>query len=467
MPSLDDLPQELSDVILDHLDVISLAAMVQLNKTMRAVASPSLYRSVKILVHDGFPVVGPIDSFLQTLLETPTHAAHVKEFKVQARPVTRSYASDRRSIPAPEPWADALRRKTTDMLDRAQLRDATDWEMAICDEQNTCAQLAFIVARLHNLQNLTVETSLTLSDGDWFSDMLEHSFSHTVTREHWTRFDRLTHVQLGKGDEIMMNHLTRRVISLALALPKLTNLCLWRGVDLKPHDVSGQVMTAGQLTTLQLEDTTIHPGVLEKILQENLGLTRLSCNYYLPSFDTPLQLDGLQRALCHARNSLIHLSMRYIPYVADDAPLEIESLTDVLSETLGSFHAFTQLTNLDISLFMLYGQDDHLSSLPPLGHLLPPTLTRLTLSDDLWGFRSFDRWDASFFLANMSKFLSEEKREEWWRRSTPGLRAVVYDFRRNLYMMGGWGDEQIRELGSMCEAQGLKCSILIDDDDEV
>ncbi|KAM5383478.1 hypothetical protein ACJZ2D_002171 [Fusarium nematophilum] len=112
------------------------------------------------------------------------------------------------------------------------------------------------------------------------------------------------------------------------------------------------------------------------------------------------------------------------------------------------------LTDLDISFPLLYGQI-HPKDAQPLAEVLPPSLKRLTINDDLWHYDAFYEWQGEPPMALLRTFL-----DGGWRTATPELTEFELD-----KMGNGWiwydddGQQPLGQLEDICKRRGLKCLI--------
>jgi hypothetical protein len=181
---------------------------------------------------------------------------------------------------------------------------------------------------------------------------------------------------------------------------------------------------------------------------------------------SPLDLYVLKQGLEHVRLTLADINIRYSLF-ANEAP-DVESLSRILTGSMGTFAAFPSLTSLHISPGVLFGQISP-SDAPPLASVLPPHLQRLTIFDDLWDYNAYYEWiDGIAIMALFRVFLEGAPGEgPCWKEAVPELKIFVLDMSNNRWA-GELSQEDIEDLKRMAEAQGMTCKVLepLDSDDE-
>ncbi|KAF2027668.1 hypothetical protein EK21DRAFT_114606 [Setomelanomma holmii] len=129
-----------------------------------------------------------------------------------------------------------------------------------------------------------------------------------------------------------------------------------------------------------------------------------------------INLWDLRRGLFLLQNTLQHLKAHFDMYEDEEHGVEPEYLPEIFEdgEGLGSLRDLHKLTNLQISLAVLFGHA-HFTSYewPNLGDYLPPQLLRLTLTDDCWGYDAFGFTESVPTMAIFKQyFVGEELAEE-------------------------------------------------------
>src|SRR6186713_2666720 len=95
--------------------------------------------------------------------------------------------------------------------------------------------------------------------------------------------------------------------------------------------------------------------------------------------------------------------------------LDTEPFVGVIDGSLGSLRKFSSLTNLKISLAVLYGRDTPPSGALPLVEMLPLNFEHLTIPNGSWN-------DEAFILHHIRPFLAD-----LCRTATPHLQEFVLD----------------------------------------
>lgn len=217
---------------------------------------------------------------------------------------------------------------------------------------------------------------------------------------------------------------------------------------------------ASKLTTLRLTSTMASTSTVEFLLKQTPNLQSLVYDCTDP-IAPGFVLEYLQSALGHVRDTLKQLVVKFRPNINP-----LLGFTPVSGGIILSLGSLACLEDLEISLGVLYGLKEPKSA-PPLSEFLPERLKRLTINDNLWQGRSYT--DSEWRFEPSGTLLKNFFGGGAWKSTTPLLEEFVLDMQKNGAPRSGeyWGRKEIREeLQKLVESQGIRCSILWDDDAE-
>jgi hypothetical protein len=469
-------PNELKDTIVAHLGRPDLISFSQTCRTLHRYAGAAIYRDIVLTwnSHGGGPVEpsqltslasadnpSRVCSLLRTLLQKPSYATLVKTMTFYARGDSTAVqsclmdSSDRTLV--------------KEKIQKLGLQDAAQWEKAVLEERDLGAVMALLLAQCSNLESLTMDVKFLAHDKDWVSAMFRHAVTSNGQLQI-PKFDKLSQMTVTTASSN-----TTEAVLLPFYLPKISSLTITDmpeslGRDQKksshafwpfPEEPQGAA-----LSSLKLHSSFAAAGTLERLLQSSSNLSTLFYECCLPSSRSPLDLDVLKQGLEHVRLTLADLTIRYSLF-ADEA-LDVESLSRVVTGSLGTLAGFHSLTGLNISLGVLFGQVSPLDA-PPLASVLPPHLQRLTIFDDLWNYDVYHQWNDGIAMTALFRvFLEGAPGEDpCWKEAVPELKIFVLDM-RNIGWAVELSQENIEDLKRMAEAQGIICEVLepLDSDDE-
>ncbi|OAL01197.1 hypothetical protein IQ06DRAFT_138240 [Phaeosphaeriaceae sp. SRC1lsM3a] len=216
------------------------------------------------------------------------------------------------------------------------------------------------------------------------------------------------------------------------------------------------------LHTLRIGFSSTRALFLELVLKHLPSLRVFDIELFQHEANFPFDLDRLKMGLDYVKKTLTHLRLRYD--VIDDGSMEdTRDFTFIVSGSIGSMREFAALSHLEISLQVLFGyEDSHEYIFYPLSAVLPPELEVLLIPDDLYMFLDF--WQ-SFEDAHAMAFFTQYLEEGEWKAATPKLKSFTYDLRQGGkdYTIRYWSMKEKRDaLRSMIKAQGLEGTLLWD-----
>lgn len=441
-----------------------------------------------------------ITRLLELILKNPDYARYIKRVEI----VNIKYEHfnvlakkwDEQGIRSPLSLRlehdDSLARLVRNVISELCLPDPGEWYKGVVEDADLGAIVALLLAQCTQLHSLKVNLDfiapsapwgprhkwLHTGINPWFRTMFGHAVSAPGEASRLTRFNKLTEFTISPPGQLDRQglELPRDVFFSSFYLPNITTLSLDHALDhRKPERLElafGRLKKptwpfpnkplASKLTTLSLTGTTASTSAVEFLLRQTPNLQSLvyDCTQPTPVFD----LDDLQRALGHVRDTLRQLVVRFRP---DITP--VMGFSGVYnSAKFLRLRKLSLLEDLNISLGVLYGSRTEPKNAPPLSKALPASLKRLTINDDLWQGQSLTdtewRFDHSGTL--LKTFFGGGG---GWKRATPLLEEFVLDMWKNGAVRSDeyWGCKEIREeLQTLVESQGIRCSILWNDDAE-
>lgn len=277
------------------------------------------------------------------------------------------------------------------MVRKSTLPNAVELEKEIVEHRHVYAIMALLLAQCCNLESLTMDIGFLRDHNKWLPILLQRAVADTYGAAPISIFSNLSHVpftiSLDNQEEAAFSIKT---ILLFFRLQPLRTMEMTAMQKLSQSDLDGKdpavqsladVHAPSALHTLKLHRSMAPPRTLGALLQKSQHLRTLLHDYYMPSASIPLNFVILRQALGHVRSTLTELTVRHDDF--HDA-VENDNLTfsPLLCGSLGSFYAFTALTDLRISIGVLFGQEPR-SELPSLASVLPSSLRRLTVYDEL------------------------------------------------------------------------------------
>jgi hypothetical protein len=489
------LAQELKDAIIIYLSLSDKVNLSASCKAWRAATLSDIYSHItmtwKYDFSDEREESPNITSLLLSLIRRPSLTDHLKSLSLYAVSYWQRRKGGRIESRRPsikhhfDEDAVSLLEKT---VKDSHLPHPELWLQATIKDRDLGAVIALIILQCNRLESLTIDIDF-LFENEWFSTMIRHVVEAPHNANLLPRLEELTCVSVTCTEDYIDRGLQvpRDVILYLLYLPNLTHIMVenaslcdydWDPVysRIRYHDGHENLWSlkepplAASLVSLKLNRVLVRPRVLEMILKHTPNLESLSFHSRVPSSIAYLDLDVLRWALDHVRSTLNHLEVSFD--IWGNEALDVESLAYIFNGNLGSLRGFTALTEIKVSLSILYGQGSPAEALP-LATILPPKLKRLTFTENLRGFNAVYEWQkASVMMALFRNFIAGNP---VWKEATPELEQFVLDSRSlefyeyRIWLDDGQGDELIR----MCESNGLQGSILYcssdtddDDDDE-
>lgn len=475
MASLIGIPVELLGLICSDLSAGDIISLCRSCKGLYSAGHPLLFRHITIAWdHSAAPDEPPnLTSLLLFILRNPSYARYIKTVDISRLKYGACLDNSCRLRKKDNPPSlsleeTALVRDVIEEFNPPGPGSAVEtWCLAMDEEANPGAIIAIILALCTHLESLTVDVDFLPLSNCWFTDVITTALSAVPDgASRISRFHKLTHLTVSSLKDPDLN-LPTEIFLLCLYLPSITTLRFDDALldpEREPWDPASashrgpawplaHPPLAASLSTLQLNGTCARPSAIEFLLRHTPNLQSLVYDCKLPSSSSPFDLPTLRQGLDHVRETLVHLAIRFEIF-ADEA-LDPESLVAVIRGSLGPLDFLPALEDLDVSLGVLLGQVKP-EGAPPLADMLPPTLKRLTINDDLWNYDAFYYWEGGPVGALLMAFFAGA-----CKTATPLLEEFVLDMRKNGFVSYEYWDDQGGQeaLRELVESQGVTCSI--------
>ena len=513
MASLVLLPNELKDMVLEHLPSPDLIRLATTCKALYDVALPWVYRNMTLTwanADDQHQRQRSPDLFnlLQTLKASPDIAKSVRTLNFEAEgwllPNPNRYPPMIVSIPG---LRTAKKLKLEDEsflfdeiqhlgLSRTNLDSESDdwetgvWEEAVILNDQFFVLMFLIIAQCVRLESLSLSIAFLVNNNgaephsihDCLHELIPSGIAASNPSASWMSNLRTVRLTCESSGLDRPNKGVTQIALYVFYLPRLETLeiaNLVEPVDEWDFEISdeedwtaffwpmpgSEPPVARSLTTLRLPRSRITFETLAMLLRQTPNLEILEYEDDESGTSETLELVKLRAALDQVQSTLTHFSIRID--VGSDPDRVWADPADhsaaMLSDSIGSFRDYIALTHLNISLHVLLGSEDSSHDIS-LAAVLPPNLQFLTISDDLYGFVEFQgRFEDAAVMSIFRHFLGEVRAVGGqWKTATPYLKRFVYDLRiRGHLSQEYWGKEAVREeFKSMCEGQGLEGKVL-------
>ncbi|KAJ4292054.1 hypothetical protein N0V90_009953 [Kalmusia sp. IMI 367209] len=495
MTSFEDLPIELKEAIILETPFRDLNNLSKTCKSIRAITLPAMFRNIDFTWDSTVPDGPAITALLRCILENPNHGKFIKELALRS--------VNYRGFDAPGFNGDILLPAHTHRI------STPDWEMfekalggCPCEEKGDCddpttregnlnAGIAVLISYCTRVESLHMDIELLIHNYR-LPAMLRSTLYRTLGpwgKQSW--FEKLTHLTISyttPGQEfryaanlpVPIETFLKFFYLPAIKTLDLTffpNVSFTDGIqkDTLRHTIwpFPQAPMAFYLTTLQLRRSPALPSTLGLLLATTLSLARLDYDCLIPASQAPLCLETLRQALNRVRRTLKHLTIRYEVFPDDDNETSVANLPRVCVNSLGSLHEFNALETLETSLIILYGQVQEIND-HPLVDLLPSSLRRLVMNDDIWAVQS-PIWANFTAMEALRRFLTGQRKDnEWydettdrrqatwvtdmgpgWKRATPHFAEFTLDMRRSVF------NEPVVDLEQACKEQGILFELML------
>jgi hypothetical protein len=449
MASLIALPNELSDLIFEHLTTPEFISLSKTCKHLHARALPLSYKHL-------------------TLMWYNTSERTIKN------PNTISLSNRLEANPE---LKNSVRRLTLETSECISFSD--DGEVRVSIPGRECMSfydtIRDIIVHCDRLERLDISIAFMIDDPCYFEKLM-HSMKYmpgTKTLKHL----HLTCDDTSQDDWVSNPGIAYDEFGMFFSLPHLETIEMdyfdpfdrYEAADAENEDEIEPSLwplanpeVSEHLHTLRLACSPAPAFAFELILRETPKLRVFDIELYQHPATMWFNLDKLKTGLDHVQSTLTNIRIRYDVYLDEAYCISTADFYEILSGGLGSFHDYAALTHLEISLHVLFGVDDSLLDVfYPLSAVLPPNLETLVITDDLYRFGAFQgHFDDGNAMNIFKRFFEEE-----WREATPHLKQFMYDLRdRGDFSIGYWHQRKNRkELRALCKAQGIAGRVLWED----
>jgi hypothetical protein len=468
--SLSELPQELMDEITSlvprRADVSSLSMT---SKSIRAATLPLLFHVITMVWFEndtverveGDPLqnnIPRIDLLLRVLLENPRFAEYVLKIDLQLA----GYRKSRYHKAPHKPQLPPLAASTSyQSLVQNALRRMGLHQMSIHEElvhgiskNDFDAVVALILLLCPRMTSLNLGLDVLL-----FNRYLSTVMNHALPQNRTSALRKLKSLKLGRSlldvekTAVYRVEWPRRWPKNALTLPAYLPLFYlpalrdaemslpWLGYGVK---FAWPVLPPPQLSslrTLHLPECGIEPHILHQILLSTPQLVDLKYDcwmFYSNRFDAL----AFTAALKSVKNTLACLEVK-LEFWSNEtvAPGEEEEKSYVEQQCL--LKDMVALATVSISACIILGWRKN--DARALASVLPPTIVKLKLLDNCFGYESFE-WSEENLMMSLRDFLDQQR----WRAATPRLQEISIAHTE-------W--DNVDELIELGEQNGVVCSM--------
>jgi hypothetical protein len=450
MASLIALPNEISDLIFEHLTTPDFISLSKTCKDLHARALPLSYQHLTLTWYNTS----------ERTRKNPNITSLSSRF--EANPELKN----------------SVRHLTLETSGCISFSD--DGEVRISIPGRECMDfyepIGDIIVDCDNLERLDISIAFMIDDPCWFKKLM-HSLK-CVPGTKSLKHLHLTCDDTSQDDWVSNPTIAYKEFGMLFSLPNLETIEMDYFDPFDKYEAGNaeeeeeeykpsfwpwaHPEVSEHLHTLRLACSPAPALAFEVILRETSKLRVFDIELYQHPATGWFNLDKLKAGLDHVQSTLTHLRIRYDVYLDEAYCVSTADLSEILSGGLGSFRDYVALTHLEISLHILFGVDDSLLGVfHPLSAVLPPNLETLVITDDLYRFGTFQGYfDDGNAMNIFKRFLGEE-----WREATPHLKQFTYDLRdRGDWSINYWHQRKNRkELRALCKAQGIAGQVLWED----
>lgn len=464
-PSFGQLPQELVENIIQGLTRQDLSSLSKTSKAIRARTSKALYANIYMRWEGNAAstqhpsemrtTYSPrLDLLLRSVLEVPDFAMHVTSVEFQAVGFRRDNDCwSKPSLPKPQVPHSRLLEAASH---QARVPQGDRWDKAI-KENSVDAIVSLFLAVCQNMTNISLGLDFVRNNPYLPEFLIQHLTQ--PTSDGPVGFPKLKTVRIGARIDDDEVRLDTYFAKLWISVDVMSYLALFFApalehaeMNLNPdHPRSGATAISPhimlpemkKLKTLRLNESTIQPETLGKILRRTPALIDFSYQHYI-FCDHVLQGGKLQRALEEVKDTLTRFELTCW-FFDDDRIYPWECTGAVVSGNL-SFKEFPALKYLQISPAVLLGW--YCKDAPNFSDVLPPSLVTLALHAGYDAYPDFE-WTARELMRHFGDLLQTEQ----WRNIMPMLERCDLG---NKYEW--FSEEKKEEMKSLCGKNGIICS---------
>jgi hypothetical protein len=445
MASLVTLPNEISDLIYEHLTTPDFLHLSETCEQLHTRVLPLAYKHLTLTWYN-------------------------ESEQIRKSPDINALSRKFRASPEIKNLVRRLTLETSKCLIRTQEGEPVV-DIAGSDRADFYGGVEDVIRQCNRLERLDLSLLLVVEECFWFENLM-----HGI-RESWT--DNLKHVHLtrdgtARDDWVPNQTMIQEEFLKLLALPyaEVIELDFFAPLDVLEIDFESEVLVpepedfwpwaqmkvSEHLHTLRISCCPTPTVAFEVILQEASSLRVFDIEFYQHPSSYGFDLDALKGGLDAVKSTLTHLRICYDAF-EEQASRDIAQMFRNTWGSLGSFRDYNALTHLEVSLHILFGtSDSSKGTFHPLSALLPPNLEMLVITDNLPDFIVEDEYfEHDHAMAMFERFFDKE-----WRDATPHLKEFTHDLRESGSRTFDYWDKQekSKDLMSLCERQGIAGKVL-------
>ncbi|KXG51548.1 uncharacterized protein PGRI_089410 [Penicillium griseofulvum] len=457
MKALNILPQDCWVQILDEISSSDTASVVATSRGLQVSSETSLYRRVDI--DWTRPPLKRVLSLFRVIQKRPDLAALIHHVSIVSSKLV--YPADDQEDEWELPQIDGDWSQLSslfqdevnaakDIITKAQFPSSEKWIPAL-ENGDPYAFVAILLSQLHNLRSLQLDYTFVWQTG--FPGLMMRHALLTAPGNTLSRFSDLSVVEYGlnvPGPRLFNETMWDFIDAFPICnpeqfagwfyLPSLRSLEIWiqsfEGVsdELSKPVVSSKLAHLAQLERLVLTESSVEEDEVRNLLLHlsslkslHLGLVYLSqdreLGYNCCSPQPPLKKRGvLHEGLMSVKDTVEHLSIGmelcplYWPSVWGALERNNGTPRESFEPFKGILKQFPRLRTAELPAVMLFGWDHENS--PALSELLPPTLQKLAIRDNLSLEQDFE-WKTDKVAEAIQQFL------EFAQSATPSLNTIT------------------------------------------
>jgi len=467
MSSLVELPEELWQMIVYPLEKSDVSAISRCCKRLRERTIPYLYETIDWTWNSGPALAEPCNPPVHLLLRSLVENRHLGSyFQCLQFNGSKNKGSIWQKRSPGTIWERGKPKCTADQLQalkgyvhEVQLPSETLWITEL-EIGNVNVFVALVLSQLCNLRTLKLSTDFHV-DTPFLGLLFKRALFSSPPPVGFSIFKDLQYVNFMPMDMDVMPEKAffdaDQVTSLfylpaiqsiqAVLYPKRRKFT-WPG-DERPYALT--------LTTLVLPCCEVDETTLLHLLSASPNLHTLRYDYAC-RIDPPrksmddlhFDLAKLGRALGQVQTTLTHLSLSIDFYTNTCGDPGNRSEYWGLKNRLGDLQGFVHLQALSIPFVILFGLAQMPRSVVTLDGILPRSIRRLCLKDDLSTWDDYE-WLAPACLERLEDFLADRK------GTAPQLERLDLELRESHAYE--WGEDVQAELRDLCEGTGVQCVI--------
>ncbi|KAJ5159317.1 uncharacterized protein N7500_008968 [Penicillium coprophilum] len=487
--ALETLPQDCWVQILDQISPSDTASLVATSRGLKVSSESSLYRQVNL--DWTRPPLKRVVTLFRVIHERPDLAAHIYHVSMISSKLVYPAADQEDEWELPQidgDWSQLSSlfqeevKAAKDIITEAEFSSPEMWIHAL-EKGDPYAFVAVLLSQLHNLRSLQLDYTFVWQNG--FPGLMIRHALLSAPKNTLSRFSKLAIVEYGLNvpgprlfNETRWNFIdpfpfcNPDQFAGWFYLPSLESLEIWLqnsegiGNELSQPTGSSKLAHLAQLKRLVLTESSIQEDEVRNLLSHLSSLKSLHLGLVYPSQDKelgynccssrpPLKGKGvLLEGLMSVKDTVENLSigMELCPLYWPSVWGAVERGNGTPEESFQPFKGilkqFPLLQTAELPSVMLFGWkcDDTAA----LSELIPPTLQKLTIRDNLYLADNFE-WETDKVAEAIQKFLP------FAQSATPLLNTIII----RSFDTGAENIDPDNSMGarSACEALGLNIEI--------